>query len=52
MHGSGPKDLYADLKDFDVPSTVIRFTPTQPLSSSLVERIVATRFAQVDGARA
>lgn len=52
MYGAALSDLGAGLKAFDVSRTVIRFTPDQPLPPSLVERIVASRLAEIDGAGA
>ena len=45
--GAGPVELHQDeLKSFGTSKGTIRFTPDQPLSTSLIKKLVKTRIRQ------
>lgn len=49
MHGAVLKTHRHELAAFDTSSTVIRFTPEQPLPAALIRKLVRARLAEIDG---
>ncbi len=48
MEGEALRTLAHDLGDFDVSSTVIRFSPDRPLPTELIRKLVLARKAEID----
>lgn len=49
MHGAVLKTHRHELAAFDTSSTVIRFTPEQPLPAALIRKLVRARLAEIEG---
>lgn len=48
MQGDAMKSLSDELNAYDAGSRIIRFTPEEPLPTSLVEKVVRFRQAEID----